>query len=97
MVPAAAQAHCGGTKCAPVKGTHQLKSNKTLPPRSACSIASFIWGGLYVAVNGNVNFPDVTTLVASVSAARMLGRYSSKYIQKPWIFNLFPMRSPCGT
>ena len=84
-------------ECAPVEGAHQLKSNKTLPPRSACSIASFIWDGLYVAVNGKVNFPDVTTLVASVSAARILGRYSSKYIQKPWIFYLFPMRSPCGT
>src|ERR1700747_3070803 len=52
-------------------------SNRTLPPRSECSIASLIWDGLYVAVIGKVNLPEATTLAPSVSAARILGRYSS--------------------
>src|SRR6266404_5999188 len=30
------------------EGAPQLKSNKILPPRSECSIASRIWDGLYV-------------------------------------------------
>jgi DNA-binding HxlR family transcriptional regulator len=55
----------------------QLKSNRTLPPRWACSIASLIWDGLYVVVIGKLNLPEATTFVASVSAARILGRYSS--------------------
>src|SRR6201984_2744221 len=75
----------------------QLKSNRTLPPRWECSIASLIWDSLYVVVTGKVNLPEATTFAASVSAARILGRYSSLYIQKPWMFSLLPMRSPCGT
>src|SRR6266478_1996130 len=54
-----------------------LRSNRTLPPRWECSIASLIWDSLYVAEIGKVNLPEATTLVASVSAARILGRYSS--------------------
>jgi len=54
-----------------------LKSNRTLPPRSECSIASLIWDGLYVVVIGRLNLPEATTFVASVSAARIFGRYSS--------------------
>jgi DNA-binding transcriptional LysR family regulator len=36
-----------------------------------------IWDSLYVVVTGKVNLPEATTFVASVSAARILGRYSS--------------------
>lgn len=57
----------------------------------------FDLGRFVCAVNGKVNFPEATTFVASVSAVRILGRCSSEYIQKPWILNFFPMRSPCGT
>ena len=35
----------------------QLKSNRTLPPRSECSIASLIWDGLYVVAIGKINLP----------------------------------------
>src|SRR5260370_36083545 len=54
-----------------------LKSNRTLPPRWECSTASLIWDGLSVVVIGKLNLPEATTFVASVSAARILGRYSS--------------------
>src|SRR5216683_3062785 len=54
-----------------------LKSNRTLPPRWECSTAPLIWDGLYVVVIGKLNLPEATTFVASVSAARILGRYSS--------------------
>jgi hypothetical protein len=50
-----------------------LKSNRTLPPRWECSIASLIWDGLYVVVIGKLNLPEATIFVASVSAARIFG------------------------
>jgi len=56
-------------------GHQESKSNRTLPPHWECSIASLIWDGLYVVVIGRVNLPAATTFVASVSAARIFGRY----------------------